>query len=315
MTERRDPIVADALRRLDVPDHGPGFWADLEARLADEADAASRPTDTTESTDDRDDVEIVELRARRDAKVDRPRSLPTRQLVAAVLVIVALLVGISLLNPLGDEDSSVGIAGQPGATSTPTTQPPPATDVSNTAAAATDAAVAWLSALGAGDVDGAYAMLDSGSRGRLPRSEFDAAGLAEGGAAFRDVATRYVFAYSAGDRQAHVVTFVGQVEREGMVETDAFPVVVVEEDGQARIALEVTQFRLLATSDGSFDILAPPGASVLASVDGSSARSIPVDSEGRGTITPDVTGAGPHALTLVAVTDGVPVARAAVVGT
>ena len=45
MTERRDPIVADALRRLDVPDHGPGFWADLEARLADEADVAGRPTD------------------------------------------------------------------------------------------------------------------------------------------------------------------------------------------------------------------------------------------------------------------------------
>jgi len=34
MTHHRDPVVAEALRDLDVPDHGPGFWAAVDAGLA-----------------------------------------------------------------------------------------------------------------------------------------------------------------------------------------------------------------------------------------------------------------------------------------
>jgi len=34
MTHHRDPVVAEALRDLDAPDHGPGFWAAVDAGLA-----------------------------------------------------------------------------------------------------------------------------------------------------------------------------------------------------------------------------------------------------------------------------------------
>ncbi|HEU5085016.1 MAG TPA: hypothetical protein VFU14_16865, partial [Acidimicrobiales bacterium] len=132
-------------------------------------------------------------------------------------------------------------------------------------------------------------------------------------------ATRHVTALDDGGAAIWVVTFSGEVEREGTVETDAFPVVVVD-DGGPRIAFEVTQLDVRPGVGAKVDVQAAPGATVVASVDGSAPEPVDVDAEGRGSLVAEAADDGasdhtPQVLTVIAVSDGRPVARAVILDT
>lgn len=171
MTDDRDARVAEALRELPVPDHAPDFWASLERRLADEpaprgvafragAAAPVRPSPAGASPlaeiEEGDDAPVVvSLAERRPAT---PRVLPLLS-VAAVLVAV-LAVAVNLTR---DDDAPRVRAAGPGETATsttPTTSGPVTTTAAPPAGAATPegALLAWIEAVGAGDVDAAIAL-------------------------------------------------------------------------------------------------------------------------------------------------------------
>ena len=247
MNEPRDTLVGDALRRLDVPDHAPDFWTALEARLGDGGtDTNDPPTDAQE-----EEATVVDLQhspaARRAAQRNRT---PMLALVAAVAVVVALVVGVSVLRGGGDDESQLDVADDPTEapeTSDPDVTPPPTEDDASTdttappetttsvvpgdqlAAEAEQTAVAWIDALGAGDMDAAYDLFDEQTRADLDRAGFEelASGLAEGAAAFAaDGIAREIEVIEAASGVFHVVTFTGDVQREGMIETASYPVVV-----------------------------------------------------------------------------------------
>ena len=248
MNEPRDTLVGDALRRLDVPDHAPDFWAALEARLGDGGTATDDPP--TDAQDE--EATVVDLQdspaARRAAQRNRT---PMLALVAAVAVVVALVVGVSVLRGGGDDESQLDVADDPTEapeTSDPDVAPPPAEDDASPdttttppetttsvvpgdelAAETEQTAVAWIDALGAGDMDAAYDLFDAQTRADLDRAGFEelASGLAEGAAAFAaDGIAREVEVIEAASGVFHVVTFTGDVQREGMIETASYPVVV-----------------------------------------------------------------------------------------
>jgi hypothetical protein len=234
MSEHRDHLVGDALRRLDVPDHGPDFWAALESRLADD-DLVDEPgTAGPEEEVDADVVDLAASPAARRRLTDRRRT-PLLALVAAVAIVVALVVGAGLLDPTGEQESRLDTATVPDQEPAPDA---PAPDVTPTvpeapspglADRAEDIARDWLDRLFAGDVDGAYGLLDETSRSLMSREDFEllGSGLFEGAAAFAvDGIDRQVAAYDRAAGLFHVVTFSGEVEREGMVETASYPVVV-----------------------------------------------------------------------------------------
>lgn len=83
----------------------------------------------------------------------------------------------------------------------------------------------------AGDIEGAYGLLDDTSLAAMPLEEFEllGSGLFEGAAAFagEDVA-RSVLQVETAAGFVSVVSFSGDVAREGMIETAAYPVVLTE---------------------------------------------------------------------------------------
>jgi len=85
MTER-DPIVAVALARRPVPDHAPGFWQELEARLA-ASPIVAEPDEATEAA-------VISL-------TDAPSRRRRRWLVLAAGVVSVAAVAIALV---GDDD-------------------------------------------------------------------------------------------------------------------------------------------------------------------------------------------------------------------
>jgi len=90
-------------------------------------------------------------------------------------------------------------------------------------------AAEWLDRLFDGDVEGAYGLLDDTSRGRMPFEEFEqmGAGLFEGAADFAvETSTRTVQQVETAPGRVSVVTVTGDVEREGMVETASYPIVL-----------------------------------------------------------------------------------------
>lgn len=333
MTEHRDNTVAEALRRLDVPDHRPGFWHDVEARLSQTAPAAGAAAEPlVDAPDDGADPEpdVVDLR-RHGQRPGRFAGGPRWWLVAAALVLVALLAGVSLLRPGGEEDSVVDVADQPGDGGVP--GPTDGDDAPSRApdeSAATKVADAWLSALAAGEVDAAYELLVASSRDALPRSEFRdvSTGLAEGAGAFAapDVERRAFALDGSGAPPAWVVVYSGEVEREGMVETSSYPVVVVpspEDPRSLRVSFSlrpliepvpVTPANRTLTSPLTVSVSETAEAWV--SFDGGPARSVAVGPGQRDQVSIDVealAGPGTHLVTLVAAEDGVFTARSVTV--
>jgi hypothetical protein len=324
MNESRDTLVGDALRRFDVLDHAPDFWTALEARLGEDGstDTDDPPTDAQEA-----EATVVDLQdsptARRAAQRNRT---PMRALVAAVAVVVAVVVGVSVLGGGGDDESQLDAADDPTEapeTSDPDVTPPPREDDASTETAAPpettttmvgeqsapeEAATGWLDALAAGESDAAYELLDEQSKADLSRNEFAdlSSGLSEGAAAFAgDGIERSV---RDGDGFS-VVTFAGDVEREGMIETAAYPVVVTASG--VHFTLDGPHVDLdPGYAQGSGTTLASPLELVVQEeadawiwIDDGDATPL----AGRGDVSVDVeaeAGAGTHVATIVAIEGG-----------
>lgn len=324
MSEHRDPTVADALRRLDVPDHGPGFWDRLEANLTEppEVGHAAHPGPAGGS-----DAEVVELA---DAPSRRRRGVDLHRwplLVAAAAAVVALVVGVAVLRP-GDDESQLDSAGEvdepdgpdtpPSTDSPPTTdeqptdtEPPEVTDGKEVAAElhAEEAATSWLTLLRAGDPEEAHARLDAPSRAALPLEEFRqvATGLAEGAGAFAAEGVTSDVLRVPDTTDTFVVVFHGEVEREGMVETAAYPVVVTGAGDEPGIAFSFAGPTIDLDEPSPGETRTSPvqvrvgSDQAWFSIDGGEPRPIgespaTIDVEG-------VAGAGTHVVTIVA-TDG-----------
>lgn len=217
MNELRDHLVGDALRRLDLPDHGPDFWGRLESRLGGgPAGAAGPSTDPPGTTE----VDLHSSPAVRRAGA-RNRT-PVLALAAAVAVVVALVVGFGILGSGGDDESQLDVAD-------PTETTTPAVPGEELAAEAEETAVAWIDALGEGDLAAAYGLLDDQSRTDLDRVQFEglSSALAEGAAAFgADGIQRDVAVLQGTEGTFHVVSFTGDVQREATVDTATYPVIV-----------------------------------------------------------------------------------------
>ena len=335
MNEPRDTLVGDALRRLDVPDHAPDFWDALEARLGE------GPADTPEPTDG-EETTVVDLESSPAARrvADRNRT-PMFALVAAVAVVVALVVGVAVLSGGADDESQLDVAdptetSEPTETSDPDETTPPEEDDSNTettappetttsvipaeqvAVGAEETAVAWIDALGAGDMDTAYDLFDDQTRADLDRAQFEelSTGLAEGAAAFgAEGITSDVATVEAAVGSFHVVTFSGDVEREGMIETAAYPVVVT--DTGVHFTLDGPLLELdpdYAGSSGTtlaspLEVLVSDTADTWLWIDGDEPERFL--SPGRLVLdVEEVAGAGIHVVSLVAIEDGRITARA-----
>lgn len=317
MTEHRDPTVADALRRLDVPDHGPGFWDRLEANLAEPpevADAAHR------GTSDGSDAEVVELGDAPSRRRRRPDVSRWPLLVAAAAAVVALVVGVAVLRPGDDDESQLDSAGEveepTGPDTTPSTdeqptdtEPPEESGEEVATLQAEEAATGWLTLLRAGDVEQAHARLDAPSRATLPVEDFRqvATGLAEGAGAFaaEGVTTDVLPVPDTAD--TFVVVFHGEVEREGTIETAAYPVVVTGARDEPGIAfsfagppLELDEPAPGETRTSPVEVRLRSGQAWF-SIDGGEPQPL---GESPATIDVDgLAGAGTHVVTIVA-TDG-----------
>lgn len=324
MNEPRDTLVGDALRRVDVPDHAPDFWSRLEGSLADGPAATDGDGDA-----DADVVELASAPSRRGGTwVRRPLLL-----AAAAVAVVALAVGAAVLRSGGDEESQLDVAETPGEvdpepevtetpapdtteTTPPDTTEPPATTSTTVpgaidAAGAEDVAASWLESLFAGDIDGAYDQLDPTSQSLLDRDGFEelSSGLAEGAAAFSEPGiARAVAVVDAADAPFAVVTFTGDVEREGMVETASYPVVVTASG--VHFVVDGPQLELdpeYARSSGT--TLAPP-LEVLVSETADTWLWIDDQeperflSPGRLTLGAEAIGPGTHVVSLVAIEGG-----------
>ncbi|MFP5320257.1 MAG: hypothetical protein ACLGIC_00255 [Acidimicrobiia bacterium] len=331
MSQHHDPVVGDALRRLDVPEHGPDFWDRLETRLADDHAGTDAPPTTAE-----EETTVVDIRDRAERRVADRRRAPLPALAAAVAVVVALVVGAAVLSAGGDEESQLDTAGETAETTVPDTAPPAPEDDSidsadttvppettTTTAPAADAqpaedrAQAWLEELFAGDVEGAYAMLDDTSQERMPLEEFEqmGAGLFEGAATFATAdVSRTVQEVDTQAGPVSVVTFTGDVEREGMVETASYPVIVTDTGihftlGGSQVELDPEYVDSSGTTLASpLEIIVTEGSDAWIGYDGGPLEPL----AGRGELSIDVeaaAGPGTHLVTLLAERDGLLVAR------
>ena len=332
MNEPRDTLVGDALRRFDVPDHAPDFWDRLDTELADRRLSAGEPADAPEGDDDHEDAEVIELGTAREARrshASRSRRVPAVAAAAAAAVALALGLGLPAVQQAADGDAQVDMADQDPAPAPDAMQPAPETSESAdtttttpgtavTPLAAEELAGEWLTLLRAGDVEGAYARLDDTSQAQLDLDGFRevSTGLAEGAAAFAgDGVTSDVASVGAAAGELHVVTFSGDVEREGMIETAGYPVVVT--DTGVHFSLDGPQLELdpdYAQASGTtlaspLEVLVSDTADTWLWIDDGdperflSPGGLTLDVEG-------VAGAGTHIVSLVAIEGGRITARA-----
>lgn len=240
MTEDRDAGLAEALRTLPVPDHAPDFWAALDRRLADEprhrhAGSVIGAAPAAAPADD-DPPLVVSLTERRPPAPHRLRLLS----VAAVLVVV-MAAAVTLVRRQ-DDAPRVRAAGPGGSVTatTPTTSAPVTTATTapvRTGPSTPDGALlAWIEAVGAGDVEAALALTG-------PRSAAYADALT-GGAGLRgfivesgegygawadapDLKTTVIALEASAGEEIAIVILAGTWTGEGgtMFRTDAVPVV------------------------------------------------------------------------------------------
>ncbi|MGH9136513.1 MAG: hypothetical protein ACRD0G_05620 [Acidimicrobiales bacterium] len=263
----RDRFVAGALRSMEIPDHRPGFWTELDARLAVvDAERAGSTTDEradeeteSEPVAERDSATVVvptvgdavptrldtgELPMVTPLPIESRRERRARQrgrflAAAAVLVIVAVGTALFLNRP---DDRPVQPAVTSGTSTTasptttaPTTEPP---DVTPTTTAepnppavgrAVDAVMRFVQTVGR-DNEAAFGMLTQESRDFLGSPDQFATGYSEGlGAWAAPDAIESTIPMPVDDMHA-VVALTGTVNIEGTPEprTQAFAMVLEE---------------------------------------------------------------------------------------
>jgi len=242
-----DPIVQTALQLLPVPDHGPAFWAQLEAQLevqlgreppevvpVEPALAAGPPLSAT----------VPAAAATRPDRSSRPRPapVPTTRLVpptlrrrsnlllAAVAVTAAIIVLVAAATLVRDRSlSDLDTTSAGGSTDRATTTTTPDREVDG---APERAVLAWVGALGAGDMATAWEALGPASQahfGSRPAFDQERSALAEGYGAWATSTPDHVIVTpvpSGGQAVLVIVTLVGTVRQEGssVRRADAIPV-------------------------------------------------------------------------------------------
>ena len=328
MTEHRDPVVGGALRRLDVPDHAPHFWErlDTDLRTGPAAGDATPGGDTVPAEDGV--AEVIQLDSARESRRFRPGRLPAVAAVAAIAL--ALAVGLPAAQQVADRDRQVDSADEldgpapdaalPAPETTPAPTPdttvadttPPASDPAETMLAAEQLAGEWLSLIRAGDAEAAYAVLDDWSRGAMSFAAWqeEATALAEGAGAFAGPTTSSTatLVEQPDGEPVRVVTFTGEVEREGLVEFASYAVAVTGDgdDLAIRYAPEGpmltldTEMMTGTTLTSPLPLLVSTTADLWVSYAGRTPEVL--DQDGQASIELDVTvagGGGTHIVTLV----------------
>ncbi|HEX4867664.1 MAG TPA: hypothetical protein VFV32_08540 [Acidimicrobiales bacterium] len=255
-----DLVVRTALQLLPVPDHGPDFWyrvaTDLDVeealRLTADADAPAVPAAPVRARSPRraapPTVPLVELVPAPGAvpPTMRRRSNLVLSAVAVAAAIAVVVAGTSLVRSRTGSDAATEVAEGPEETTT--SEAPAASSSISTLAAPHDepavaAVVAWVNALGQGDVDAAWSALGPASQAHWgSKSAFTAerSGLAEGYGAWSAADPDDILLTplsSSGEGELVVVTLVGTLQQEGpeVARADAFPVRIV--DGTAKVEL------------------------------------------------------------------------------
>lgn len=243
-----DAVVSTALRLLPVPDHGPEFWsllaADLDAEPA--LGSADRPVPMRRRPQ-RAPVPLVELATAGPGTGPgggRRRSNVVLSAIAVAAAVAVVVAGASLVRSRSGDDPAPEVAEAPEETTTSGA----AASTSGALVAPDDdpavaAVVAWVDALGHGDVDTAWSALGPASQAHWgSKSAFTAerSGLAEGYGAWSAAHPDEILVTplaSSGDGDLVVVTLVGTLAQEGseQARADAFPVRIV--DGEARVEL------------------------------------------------------------------------------
>lgn len=217
----RDPVVAQALDEVATPDHLPGFWEDLDAALdQDGGDTTSR---------------VVRMSGR--SRSSRRRFVLPAAAAAAVLALLAVVTTTQ------DGDNTVRVVPTdrtPEPTTAPATSTAPPTTVADSPGATKTgrstpdgAVIAWLEALGAGQIDAAtalvgprteayYQALGGNVRGAMVESQ-------EGSGAWADTPDRSTTEVDLGSvdgLEMTVVVVMGTRSGEGGggYRTDAIPV-------------------------------------------------------------------------------------------
>lgn len=237
-----DPIVQTALQLLPVPDHGPAFWAELEAQLDLEVLAAShvepalaagppvaeapRPTRAPRRRPAAASVRPQPGPAPVLPPALRRRSNVLLAAIALVAAVIVLLAGGTLVRGRALDDLDATKASRSAERSTTTTASDEAADVPERAV------LSWVRALHAGDMGAAWAALGPASQdhfGSQALFEQEASALTEGyGAWASERPDRVIITPvpSGGEAVLVIVTFVGTLRQEGVSErrADAFPV-------------------------------------------------------------------------------------------
>lgn len=325
MNEPRDTVVGDALRRLDIPDHAPDFWSRLDAELAraDDPETADAPDVTGDA------AEVIDLAAARSTgRTRRVRSRRAPAVAAAAAAAIALAVGVGLpaVQQAADGDAQVDMADRSPEPAPEAVEPVPTPETTTTTTpdrvtqvAPDEVATEWLTMLREGQVEAAYALLDQTSQTALPLDRFRelATGLAEGAGAFADLDPTAIPLIDDEGLAATAVVFTGDVQREGMIETASYPVVVTgdpdDPDRALRVAFVLDGPRVEAvqrtnpsetrTSPLELDLSPTAGAS-WAIVDGGSPGRIDT---GEATVTLDVeelAGPGTHTVVVISTEAG-----------
>ncbi len=177
----RDPVVAHVLRSISVPDHRPGFWTELEARLADvdagrvgqQNDPATSPTASAAVPHRADGSELPVVEPRQ-TEGWRDRRVRQRRLLLRVAALVLLTAAATVLF-LSRDDHSLEPGSVPETTTTGT--PAPTSTPAALAGERPETAVQeFVQTIGSDD-DAAFAMLTRESREFLGSSAQLAAGF------------------------------------------------------------------------------------------------------------------------------------------
>lgn len=273
----RDPVVAGALQTMRAPEHGPGFWAELDRRLA-EVPAPSRPPD------DAGEAEVLPVHpSMADRAERRPRPDRMGRLAAAAVVVVLLgVLAIVATRPAGDREVTAdGTAST--ATPPPTTTPETPTTATPTPSTTTgdrparpgpprpptpEAAVdQWLGALGGGNLETAAALTGPRSRAYVEALGGNLDGMliemAEGYGAWMTSTDRSMTEVAIGElggAQMAVVVISGTRTAEGETEERVDAIPVIRDDG--RWMVEPVAFD--PSTGGPIELVEPPRLSAAA---------------------------------------------------